>query len=124
MFAPETSAPGRSSSMPMQCRVVPDGATVDAEGFIWNARYKGGCLARFAPDGRLDRLIELPVSQPTSCAFGGPDLRTLFVTTATQKLSESELESQPLAGSLLALDVGVAGTAGTGLRRVTHDPTL
>jgi len=88
---------------------VPDGATVDAEGFIWNARYKGGCLARFAPDGRLDRLIELPVSQPTSCAFGGPGLRTLFVTTATQKLSESELESQPLAGSLLALDAGVAG---------------
>jgi len=88
---------------------VPDGATVDAEGFIWNARYKGGCLARFAPDGRLDRLIELPVSQPTSCAFGGPDLRTLFVTTATQKLSETERQSQPLAGSLLAFDVGVAG---------------
>jgi len=88
---------------------VPDGATVDAEGFIWNARYKGGCVARFAPNGCLDRLIELPVSQPSSCAFGGPDLRTLFVTTATQKLSESELRSQPLAGSLLALDVGVGG---------------
>ena len=88
---------------------IPDGATVDAEGFIWNARYKGGCIARFTPDGDLDRLIELPVSQPTSCAFGGPDLRTLFVSTATQKLSVAELMSQPLAGNLLALDVGVAG---------------
>jgi sugar lactone lactonase YvrE len=87
----------------------PDGATVDAEGYLWNARYKGSCVARFAPDGRLDRIVELPVSQPTSCAFGGSDLRTLFVTTATQKLDAAQLASQPLAGSLLALDVGVAG---------------
>jgi sugar lactone lactonase YvrE len=97
-FAAADAAPGR-----------PDGATVDAEGFLWNARYQGGCLARFAPDGRLDRLVPLPVSQPTSCAFGGEGLRTLYVTTARQKLGEDELAAQPLAGALLALDVGVAG---------------
>lgn len=98
LFAAADAAPGR-----------PDGATVDADGYLWNARYQGGCLARFAPDGRLDRLIELPVSQPTSCAFGGPDLRTLYVTTARQKLSAEALGAEPLAGALLALDVGVAG---------------
>ncbi|MCP4559338.1 MAG: SMP-30/gluconolactonase/LRE family protein [Bosea sp.] len=97
-FAAADAAPGR-----------PDGATVDAGGYLWNARYQGGCLARFAPDGRLDRLVELPVSQPTSCAFGGPDLRTLYVTTARQKLSAEALAAEPLAGALLALDVGVAG---------------
>lgn len=98
LFAAADTAPGR-----------PDGATVDADGYLWNARYQGGCLARFAPDGRLDRLIELPVSQPTSCAFGGRDLRTLYVTTARQKLSAEALAAEPLAGALLALDVGVAG---------------
>lgn len=98
LFAAAAAAPGR-----------PDGATVDADGYLWNARYQGGCLARFAPDGRLDRLVELPVSQPTSCAFGGSDLRTLYVTTARQKLSAEALAAEPLAGALLALDVGVAG---------------
>ncbi|WP_411036909.1 SMP-30/gluconolactonase/LRE family protein [Shinella sp. BYT-45] len=97
-YAPANAAPGK-----------PDGATVDSEGFLWNARYGGGCLARFAPDGRLDRVISLPVSQPTSCAFGGPGLRTLFVTTASQKLSDRQRAAEPLAGCLLALDVGVSG---------------
>lgn len=98
LFAAADAAPGR-----------PDGATVDVEGYLWNARYQGGCLARFAPDGRLDRLVELPVSQPTSCAFGGSDRRTLYVTTARQKLGADALAAEPLAGALLALDVGVAG---------------
>ncbi|MBZ9702810.1 MULTISPECIES: SMP-30/gluconolactonase/LRE family protein [unclassified Mesorhizobium] len=98
LFADRHAAPGK-----------PDGATVDADGFLWNARYQGGSLARFAPDGRLDRLVPLPVTQPTSCAFGGPGLKTLYVTTATQKLTEDQLANEPLAGCLLALDVGVAG---------------
>lgn len=87
----------------------PDGAAVDAAGYLWNARYGGGCVARFAPDGRLDRMVPLPVSQPTSCAFGGPALATLFVTTARQRLSASVLAAQELAGSLLAFEPGVAG---------------
>lgn len=88
---------------------LPDGSTVDAEGFLWNAEYKGARLVRYAPDGRIDRVVELPVSQPTSCGFGGSDLGTLFVTTATQNLSPAERSAQPLAGALLMLDVGVRG---------------
>lgn len=89
----------------------PDGATVDAEGFVWNARFGAGLLARFSPDGRLDRLVPLPVSNPTSCSFGGADLRTLFITTATQGLSPTERAAEPLAGALLAFEPGVRGLA-------------
>lgn len=87
----------------------PDGATVDAEGFLWNAEYAGGRLVRYTPDGRIDRVLELPVSQPTSCSFGGENLETLFVTSATQRLSEAELAAQPQAGGVFAIHVGVAG---------------
>ncbi|CAH1687811.1 Sugar lactone lactonase YvrE [Hyphomicrobiales bacterium] len=87
----------------------PDGATVDAEGFVWNARFGAGSLARFAPDGRLDKLVSLPVSNPTSCSFGGPGLRTLFITTATQGLSPEQHEAEPLAGAVLAFEPAVAG---------------
>ena len=87
----------------------PDGSTVDAEGFVWNAQYDGWRLARYAPDGRLDRYVELPLQRPTSCAFGGPNRDILYVTTATQWLKSEELTAQPLAGALLALDVGVSG---------------
>ena len=87
----------------------PDGATVDSAGGVWNARYDGSCVARIAPDGRVDRIIELPASRVTSCALGGPDLRTLYITTARQKLSPAELAAQPAAGGLFAVDVDVAG---------------
>lgn len=87
----------------------PDGSTVDAEGFLWNAEFNAWRVVRYAPDGRIDRVIELPVRMPTCCAFGGPDLDVLYVTTASQHLSEDELRQQPLAGALLALDVGVRG---------------
>ncbi|HET9069063.1 MAG TPA: SMP-30/gluconolactonase/LRE family protein [Amaricoccus sp.] len=88
---------------------APDGATVDAEGHLWNARWGGGALARIAPDGRLDRLVPLPVTNPTSCAFGGPDLATLYITTARQGFSADRLAAEPLAGALLAFEPGVAG---------------
>jgi L-arabinonolactonase len=87
----------------------PDGSTVDAEGFLWNAMFGGGRLVRYAPDGRIDREVALPITQPTSCAFGGADLRTLYVTSATQRMTEAELAAQPFAGGVFALDVGVAG---------------
>lgn len=103
VFAAADVAPGR-----------PDGATVDADGCLWNARFGGGSLARITPDGRLDRLVELPVSQPTSCAFGGTGLGTLYVTTARQKMSEEALAAEPHAGALLAVDVGVRGLAEPG----------
>jgi len=87
----------------------PDGSTIDAEGFLWNAQWDGWRLVRYAPDGRVDRVVELPVQKPTSCMFGGPDLRTLYVTSAVWDLTPAQIERQPWAGGLLALDVGVAG---------------
>jgi len=87
----------------------PDGATVDAEGFVWNAQFDAWRIVRYAPDGHIDRVIELPVQRPTSCAFGGADLATLYVTTASQKMTPAALQAQPRAGARLALDVGVRG---------------
>jgi sugar lactone lactonase YvrE len=87
----------------------PDGSTNDEKGFLWNAQWDGWRLVRFAPDGRVDRVVELPVQKPTSCMFGGPDLRTLYVTSAVWDLAGPALERQPWAGGLLALDVGVRG---------------
>lgn len=87
----------------------PDGATVDADGCIWNARFGAGQVVRVAPDGRIDRVIHLPVAQVTSCGFGGPDRRTLFVTTARQRLTAPEFAAQPLAGQVFAVQTVVAG---------------
>lgn len=87
----------------------PDGMTCDAEGYLWVAHWGGWRITRFAPDGQVDRVIEMPVSQVTSMAFGGADLDRLFVTSATAGLSETELEEQPLAGGLFEVDPGVKG---------------
>jgi L-arabinonolactonase len=88
---------------------VPDGSSVDAEGFIWNAVFDGGCVVRYAPNGRISRTVQLPVSRPTACAFGGADLGTLYVTTARFRLAPDKLAAETDAGGLLALDVGVKG---------------
>src|SRR5690606_7213770 len=66
---------------------MPDGLTVDAEGFIWVTYWDGWCVTRFDPAGKVERVINLPVPRPTSCTFGGPDLKTLFITTARIRLS-------------------------------------
>lgn len=87
----------------------PDGSCVDADGFLWNAEYGGGRLTRYAPDGRIDRIVHLPVSNPTCCAFGGDGLDMLFVTTASKGMSDAELAAEPLAGALLTFDPGVRG---------------
>lgn len=98
VFADKSAAPG-----------FPDGTAVDAEGFLWNARWDGGGVARFAPDGRLDRFVPLPVSRPTSCAFGGPKLERLYVTSARIGLDAAALEREPLAGGVFAFEPGVCG---------------
>lgn len=90
---------------------VPDGAVVDEEGCLWVAHFDGGRLTRFRPDGRVDRIVPLPVSRPTSCCFGGADLGTLFVTSARVNLDTATLRRTPLAGSVLALRPGVRGLA-------------
>ena len=86
-----------------------DGSTVDADGYLWNAEFNGWRVVRYAPDGRIDCVIELPTQRPTCCAFGGPSLDILYITTASQQMSAVELGQQPFAGSLLAINVGVRG---------------
>lgn len=87
----------------------PDGAAVDSEGCYWSARFMGGRVIRFRPDGTIDREIRLPVSRVTMCAFGGADLRTLYITTASEGMSPEDLKAEPEAGAIFAVDAGVAG---------------
>ncbi|WP_428375718.1 SMP-30/gluconolactonase/LRE family protein [Lichenicoccus sp.] len=91
----------------------PDGSTVDREGYIWNAQWEGSRVVRYAPDGRIDAVLTLPVSRPTCCVFGGADLRTLYVTSACMELTGAELRTQPLAGSLFAIETDATGIACT-----------
>jgi L-arabinonolactonase len=90
-------------------RGVPDGSCVDAEGFIWNAIWEGYRVDRFAPDGRLDLTIEVPVEKPTCVAFGGVDLDTLFITTSRLGSSEDILVREAGSGGLYAVKPGVRG---------------
>jgi sugar lactone lactonase YvrE len=91
---------------------LPDGMTVDSEGGAWVCLFGGGSVRRYGEDGALDAVIGLPVTNPTSAAFGGPDLRTLYVTSARHHLSEEQLAAEPLAGAVFALEPGVAGLPG------------
>ena len=90
-------------------RGYPDGAVVDSEGYLWNAKWGGSCVVRHAPDGSIDQVIEVPVSQVTCPAFGGADLKTMFITTAAKNLSAEQLAAEKHAGSLFAIAVDVAG---------------
>jgi sugar lactone lactonase YvrE len=87
---------------------VPDGMTIDADGGLWVALWGGGAVHRYV-DGRLDRVISLPVSQPTSCAFGGDNFEELFVTSASDGLSSEQRGAQPLAGAVFRVRPGVRG---------------
>jgi sugar lactone lactonase YvrE len=87
----------------------PDGAAVDSEGAYWCAMYEGGRLLRLSPSGEILKEIELPVRCPTMLAFGGAELRTLYITTVSHKRPPEELARLPLSGFLLELDVDVAG---------------
>jgi sugar lactone lactonase YvrE len=82
----------------------PDGSCVDVDGCIWMAFFAGGRLVRHRPDGTVDRVVPLPVTNPTCLCFGGADLRTLYVTSATKFLSPAQRAAEPLAGSLLAIE--------------------
>ena len=87
----------------------PDGATIDERGYLWSARPGEWSLVRLDPNGQVDRVVRLPVQRPTSVIFGGADLRTLFVTSATRGLTPEQLAGQPHAGALLAFAVDVPG---------------
>ena len=86
-------------------RGLPDGSTVDSDGYLWNCRFFGGCIVRIAPDGKIDRVLEIPVQNITTCTFGGPDLRTLYVTTAKIEAPARDR----LAGGLFAIQTEIAG---------------
>jgi sugar lactone lactonase YvrE len=88
-------------------RGSPDGSAVDRDGFLWNARYGGSCVVRVAPDGNVDRVVHLPVSAVTTCTFGGPQLRTLYITSAGGGVGQTKGER--FAGGLFALDVDIPG---------------
>jgi sugar lactone lactonase YvrE len=97
---------------------IPDGSTVDAEGHLWTTHWGGWRVTRFAPDGRVERVVEMPFKAATSCAFGGPDLTTLYVTSASidfgpdggfVQLTEAEFDADPTAGGIFAVEVGIRG---------------
>lgn len=87
----------------------PDGMATDAEGGLWIAHWGASKLTRHDAQGKVLQTVDLPCSQITSCAFGGPSLRTMFITSARVGLSPQQLEREPLAGGLFALDLDIAG---------------
>jgi sugar lactone lactonase YvrE len=83
--------------------------TLDAEGFLWVALFDGWAVNRYAPDGRLDRRIELPAQQVTSVTFGGPDYADLYITTGQEGFPPDGRPDQPHAGGVFRCDPGVRG---------------
>jgi len=88
---------------------VPDGAAVDCEGYIWNARWGAGVVARITPAGTLDRIVEVPATNPTACCFGGANMDTLYVTSARYGLNSTQLAAEPCAGGVFAVRTDVPG---------------
>jgi sugar lactone lactonase YvrE len=89
---------------------VPDGMTIDAEGKLWVAHWDGWCVCRWDPTtGKLIQKVRLPVARPTSCAFGGPELDILYITSVTTELDPAALAKQPRAGGLFRFNSGVRG---------------
>lgn len=86
-------------------RGSPDGSAMDTDGFLWNCRYGGGCIVRVSPSGKIDRIIEMPTPNITTCTFGGPELRTLYITTAAAGAQPGDR----LAGGLFTLETETPG---------------
>ncbi len=104
-FDPESGSISNQRAFVMDGDYAPDGLTVDAEGFVWSAKWGGSRIVRYDPDGKAERTIELPVSRPTSVMFGGAELERLYITSARWGLGDSE----PLAGHVFECDTGVRG---------------
>jgi L-arabinonolactonase len=90
-------------------RGAPDGSCSDAAGYLWNAEWGGKRICRYAPDGSLERVLEMPVGRPSCCTFGGERHRTLFVTSANIGMTEEELRQDPHAGALFSIELDVEG---------------
>lgn len=89
----------------------PDGMAIDTQGNIWSAMWDGWCVICFNPKGEEISRIQLPIQRPTSCSFGGEDLRTLYITSASVGLSEEEIEKSFYSGDLFAVETNVVGLA-------------
>jgi sugar lactone lactonase YvrE len=90
---------------------LPDGMAIDDEGGVWVVMFFRGAVHRYDADGRLSEVVPMPVTCPTSVAFGGPGLRTLFITSSRHRLDQRERGDQPLAGAVFSCEPGVAGRA-------------
>jgi len=89
----------------------PDGATVDADGYLWSAQWAASRVVRYSPEGEVNFVLSLPVSQPTCVAFGGPELSRLFITSAYQGLGAEDRSVQPEAGNLFIFETDIKGIA-------------
>ena len=90
-------------------RGLPDGLTVDSEGFVWSARWDGACVERYDPDGRLERTLTLPATFPTSVAFGGDHLDVLYITSARTEIPAEKRLLHPLDGDLFRVQLDIRG---------------
>jgi sugar lactone lactonase YvrE len=109
LIEPEGILVGRQPFAEIPQGASPDGATVDVDGCVWSAHWGAGCVVRYTPEGRVDRVIEIPTRQPSCVCFGGPDLDILCVTTARESLDESVLREEPHAGDVFLYRVGTQG---------------
>ncbi len=107
----ETGTPGNERVLVTVDKGVPDGLTVDSEGFIWNCQWDAWRVVRYAPDGTTDFILDMPVQRPTSCMFGGPGLNELFITSASINLTDDERASQPHAGCVFRVATDTKGIA-------------
>ena len=87
----------------------PDGLTVDSQGFIWSAHWDGWRVTRYNPNGLVDMIVELPVPRPTSLAFGGPNLSSLFITSASFGLTTESINKAPLSGAIFVYNSHISG---------------
>ncbi|MBT2469167.1 SMP-30/gluconolactonase/LRE family protein [Streptomyces sp. ISL-66] len=117
-YDPESGTPTGRRPFAVLSRGVPDGLAVDADGRVWVAVWGGGEVRAYAPDGTLHARVEVPASHVTSCAFAGPDLDVLVITTAAEGLDEERRRAEPDAGRLFVCRPGV-----TGLRSTPYDDT-
>ena len=90
----------------------PDGMVLDADGYVWSCFWEGHKIVRYTPDGAVDRVIAMPVARPTKCAFGGADLKTLLITSASSNVTSDELLAKP-NGYVFSIELDVAGRAAT-----------
>ncbi|WP_115717535.1 SMP-30/gluconolactonase/LRE family protein [Gallaecimonas mangrovi] len=110
-FDPVSGDVGQGEHFATVPKGEPDGAIIDSDDHLICALWGGSALARFSPKGELTGVFELPVSRPTCVALGGPDMNLLFVTSATDGMSEQALANEPLAGSLLVYEAPFRGVA-------------